>query len=57
MFEILQYLNTIGPLQLIGLLGYLVYTLAFGWVQIVRGWTGTARNSRYATCWLHPWWR
>lgn len=47
MFEILQYLNAIGPLQLIGLLGFLVYILAFGWVQI--GWMD-GNSAKYSLC-------
>jgi hypothetical protein len=47
MVEILQYLNTIGPLQLIGLLGFVVYILAFGWVQV--GWMD-GNSAKYSLC-------
>ncbi len=47
MFDILQYLGAIGPLQLIGLLGFLVYILAFGWVQI--GWMD-GNGAKYSLC-------
>lgn len=47
MFEILQYLSLIGPLQLIGLLGFLVYVLAFGWVQF--GWLD-GNSAKYSLC-------
>ncbi len=36
MFDVALYLETIGPLQIIGLMGFVVYMLAFGWVQF--GW-------------------
>lgn len=47
MFEILQYLSSIGPLQLIGLLGFLVYMSGFGWVQI--GWMD-GNGAKYSLC-------
>ena len=47
MFELLQYLSAIGPLQLIGVLGFLVYVLAFGWVQF--GWLD-GNSAKYSLC-------
>ena len=54
MSDILQYLSSIGMLQLIGLIGFLVYMLAFVWVQF--GWMETVRHTHCAMCWPHPWW-
>ena len=67
MSDILQYLCSIGMLQLIGLIGFLVYMLAFVWVQFVWvqfgwlvgwlvGWMETVRHTHCAMCWPHPWW-
>lgn len=36
MVELFQYFSALGPLQLIGVLGFLVYMFSFGWVQF--GW-------------------
>ncbi len=47
MFELLQYLSAIGPLQLIGVLGFLVYVLAFGWLQL--GWLD-GNSAKYSLC-------
>ena len=47
MFEVLQYLSAIGPLQLIGLLGFVVYISAFGWVQL--GWMD-GNSAKYSLC-------
>ncbi len=47
MFEIIQYLSAIGLLQMIGLLGFLVYMLAFGWVQL--GWMD-GNSAKYSLC-------
>ena len=47
MIEILQYLSAIGPLQLIGLLGFLVYISAFGCVQISRM---DGNSAEYSLC-------
>lgn len=47
MLELSQYLYSIGPLQLVGLLGFLVYMLAFGWVQ--AGWMD-GNSARFSLC-------
>ena len=47
MAEVLQYLSAIGPLQLIGLLGFVVYISAFGWVQLGRMDGNSAKYSLY----------
>ncbi len=45
--EIGQYLSTVGLLQLIGILGFFVYVLAFGWVQL--GWLD-GNSATYSLC-------
>ena len=47
MIDIWEYLRAIGSLQLVGLLGFLTYTLSFGLVQIDRM-DGNGRN--YTLC-------
>ncbi len=47
MLGIWQYLNEIGPIQLIGVLGFLVYALSFSWVQI--GWMD-GNGAVYSLC-------
>ncbi len=47
MLDIVRYLSSIGPLQLVGLMGFLVYLFSFGWVQI--GWLD-GNSAKYSLC-------
>ena len=47
MDEPFLYISTVGPLQMIGVVGFLVYMFSFGWVQF--GWLD-GNGSLYSMC-------